>query len=221
MTGFSASRFGGLGVGGSPISNPAVAYVRADGSDEVAEIGNPAKPYLTATAAFTALKALHSDPTIQHCLNLGAGDFSLDLSVADVGDGYRIFAVGEGGSVDGVGEGGSTLTISSTGDIGTSGNNGESIATLLILRSNLTVKVILNLVAGEGGDGADGGDLTGNVYAWAANLDSSGSSAGAGGAGGAVGVSSLVLHGNFCVLAGSANYGSVTGCYVDGVFEYT
>jgi hypothetical protein len=42
------------GGGGSPISNPGVAYVQTNGNNATAEIGNPAKPYLTAQAAFDA-----------------------------------------------------------------------------------------------------------------------------------------------------------------------
>jgi hypothetical protein len=34
------------------ISNPGVAYVQTNGNDSTGEIGNPAKPYLTAQAAF-------------------------------------------------------------------------------------------------------------------------------------------------------------------------
>jgi hypothetical protein len=42
------------GGGGGIIFNPAVAYVQTNGDDGTAEIGNPAKPYLTAQAAFDA-----------------------------------------------------------------------------------------------------------------------------------------------------------------------
>lgn len=42
------------GGGGSSISNPGVAYVQTNGNNATAEIGNPAKPYLTAQAAFDA-----------------------------------------------------------------------------------------------------------------------------------------------------------------------
>jgi hypothetical protein len=41
-------------VGGGAILNPGVAYVQTNGDDSTAQIGNPAKPYLTAQAAFDA-----------------------------------------------------------------------------------------------------------------------------------------------------------------------
>jgi hypothetical protein len=42
------------GSGGAAISNPGVAYVQTNGNNATAQIGNPAKPYLTAQAAFDA-----------------------------------------------------------------------------------------------------------------------------------------------------------------------
>jgi hypothetical protein len=186
---------------GGVITNPGVAYVRTDGNDGTAQIGNPAKPYLTATAAFAALKALLNSTSLQHAINLGVGDFELDMTTAEVAAGYQIFVVGEGGSVDTTGMNGSTLTIN------VDGAEDQSVPVLLITRSNLSVKFITNIVA----NGI--GNLSGNIYAWATNMALNGSMAG--------GSNSLTAHGNFCVLSGAANYGAVAGCYVDGVFDYT
>jgi hypothetical protein len=190
-------------VGGA-ISNPGVAYVRTDGDDNTAEIGNPAKPYETGLAAWLALKALHNSTSVQHAFNLGVGDFELPLTTAEIAAGYQLFVRGDGGSVDTTGQGGSTLTISSVGAYE------EAIAVALILRSDLSVKIIAEIVAGDGGDA----NLTGDIYAWATNLDLTGSAAGG------AGDNYLTAHGNFCVLAGATIYGSVAGCYVDGVFTY-
>lgn len=195
---------GNGGGGGGVISNPGVAYVRTDGNNSTAEIGNPAKPYLTATAAWLALKAFNNSASIQNSIDLGVGDFTLTLTSAEVAAGYQFFLSGDGGSVDATGQGGSTLTISSTTAAG------QSMNVSLIIRSDLSVKVIANLVAGGGGNG----DLTGSVSVWATNIDLTSSSAGG------TGSNSLTANGNFSVLAGSAAYGSVTGCYVDGTFTY-
>lgn len=58
--------------GGSAISDPSVAYVRSDGNNGTAAIGNPALPYLTIQAAYDAGA---------RTLDIGVGTFST-LSVS-------------------------------------------------------------------------------------------------------------------------------------------
>lgn len=41
-------------IGSIPVYNPGVAYIQTNGNNGTAELGNPAKPYLTAQVAFDA-----------------------------------------------------------------------------------------------------------------------------------------------------------------------
>ena len=62
-------------AGGGAISNPQMVFVEADGNDGTAEIGNPAKPYLTLQAAYDAGEAMAQAFVIV----AGIGQFSMSL----------------------------------------------------------------------------------------------------------------------------------------------
>jgi hypothetical protein len=93
------------GGGGSPISNPGVAYVQTNGNDSTGEIGNPAKPYLTAQAAY----------------NAGAKRFDLGVNVntsiteSNYGSiGFGIFVRGQGSGMAGM----SRMSITVVSEVG-------------------------------------------------------------------------------------------------------
>ena len=66
---------GSQGAEGSAVSMPGVFFVATHGNDSTAEVGNPAKPWQTATAAHAAGNATGS----KFVMWLGLGTFFLDL----------------------------------------------------------------------------------------------------------------------------------------------
>jgi hypothetical protein len=167
------------------ISNPGVAYVRTDGDNDTAEIGNPAKPYETAQAAWVALKALHNNTNDAHVFNIGFGEFDLDLTLTEIAAGYELFVTGEGGSVSSIlnitnseaaadglpgapGSGGSDGVDypvdypdfggnAEPGGTGNPGGSGSPLAMALTISSNQSVLVNLSVSGGSGGEGGQGG----------------------------------------------------------------
>lgn len=75
---FSNSGGGGGGGGGASIVTPSIAYVETTGDDATAEIGNPAKPFETAQAAYDAIVALEQQAELS--LGVGGWDINLDSS---------------------------------------------------------------------------------------------------------------------------------------------
>ena len=172
-------------VGGSAISNPYIAYVRLNGNDDTAEVGNPAKPFETGTAAFAALKELHDDPDKVHTLHLGVGEFFLDLTPVEVAASYNLYVSGDGGP-EGIdrtsiltirsygasgadGPNGAEITETPTynpdgqggqgfgGNNGEPGLNGDDLNISLFVRSNLSALIYFELQGGAGGNGGAGG----------------------------------------------------------------
>jgi hypothetical protein len=227
-------------TGGSSISNPYIAYVRTNGDDGTAEIGNPAKPYLTAQAAWLALKSLHNNITDAHVFNIGFGEFALTLTPAEVAAGYEIFVTGEGGPESSVLNITSSLPPSGSGGNGAAGANGsggdgdfganapapgeeggpvaggvgeagDSLDLELHINSDLSVTVALNFSSGSGGSGGTGG-AGGNGEDGSINggLGAQGAEGGAGGAGGDI-TGSLYLAGVVAILNFSASGGAGGG----------
>lgn len=173
----------GGGGGGEPISNPYIAYVRTNGDDDTAEIGNPAKPFLTGTAAWVALKALHNSTNKQHSFHFGAGEFTIELTPTEVGAGYEFFLSGDAGftgallgsniiiscaannGIEGTaGSGGEPGADNEpigdnggTGGSGDTGGDGDSLNVSMSVSSNLSVYAKFAFTAGEGGPGGPGG----------------------------------------------------------------
>jgi len=184
MIGFGASRFGG--VGGSPISNPGVAYVMSDGDNSTGEIGNPAKPFLTAAAAVTAFGAVTSMSFV-----FGVGTFTanaiLDSGVTSC-------------HITGQGHTRTIVNMTWVGDIGASGVSGEPGVVTdggggegfdgIIITSDQSADLRINLTGGNGGGGGDNTGETGT--------------GGGGGNGGDIGVCTLRgVYGSFSALPGS------------------
>jgi hypothetical protein len=204
------------------ISNPGVAYVRSDGDNDTAEIGNPAKPYLTGDAAWTALKALLNSTTECHSFNFGVGSFTLTLTPTEIGAGYELFFRGEGG------ERGTIVQIASTaaaGEVGTDGGEtgdggvggtGDNLAVALLVDSDMSVYLEFAVAAGAGGaggpggteagsqgEGGIGGDLTGSMTLKNVTADLAGIAFGAEGVGipmGAAGNLTATIDAQFCKL---------------------
>lgn len=66
--------------GGAAISTPKVIYIETNGDDATAEIGNPAKPYLTANTAYMAGLLTGDD----YVMRFGVGQFTLDIDTWSV-----------------------------------------------------------------------------------------------------------------------------------------
>jgi hypothetical protein len=232
---------GGSSGGGSPISNPKVAYVRTDGNNATAEIGNPAKPYLTGTAAWAALKALLNSTTECHSFNFGVGSFSLTLTPTEIGAGYELFFRGEAG------ERGTVVEIISTaaaGAVGTDGGEtgdggvggtGDNLAVALSIDSDMSVFLEFAVAAGAGGAGGPGGtesgsqgqggiggDLTGTLTLHNVAADLVSVAFGEGGVGiptGAQGSVTATISAQFCKLSNNS-FANVPGAgnYLDGTW---
>lgn len=93
--------------GGSPISNPGVAYVQTNGDDGTAEIGNPAKPFLTAQTAFDqGAEIFHLGSGITTGVSVtGTSDVDVTLYLFVTGSGltassFSVSAEAEDGNVD-------------------------------------------------------------------------------------------------------------------------
>jgi hypothetical protein len=153
------------------ISNPDVAYVRTDGDNDTAEIGNPARPFLTGTAAWVALKAFHNSTAVQHSFDFGQGSWSIDMNSADASAGYDMFIRGVGVSATNVTIQNETASIDGadgfTGEAGSlgggngggggSGYDGQALEVNLTVSSSMSAMIDLAFVSGTGGDGGNGG----------------------------------------------------------------
>ena len=222
--------------GGSPISNPEVAYVRTNGNDSIAEIGNPARPFLTGTAAFAALKALHGDPGLPHSFDFGVGTFPLTLTYeVEAEANYNMFLRGCGANAtqvvftvsgpatrasDGLDRSGTKAANGSfPGDNGANGlpggdgSSGETMTINLNLYSDDSVLVSFATTpqsGGNGGRGQEGGNgAGGDPGAEPPVAEGSGGNGGAGGAGGAGGdVDGIIKASNCHVSCTSVTGGS-------------
>jgi hypothetical protein len=131
------SKWVGFGGGeGGTISNPGVAYVQTNGNDSTAQLGNPAKPYLTGNAGYTASAAANGGTKAS--LHFGVGAFTFN----NWGNSVPVFVSGEGVSA-------TTLDITRFGTTGVAGANGAAATTL----DGETV----NTPATDGGTGGNGG----------------------------------------------------------------
>jgi len=236
MSGFGCSKFGGGGGGtggGSSISNPKVVYVRSDGNNATGVVGNPSKPFLTAQAAWTAIKAAVNDVFDVHCFDFGVGEFFFTLSQVEAGQNYQFFFRGAG-----VNEysfaGGSSLTFSATGVTGETGppgstapdtNGGEGGTGLLgydtnvFIASNHSIELNVYVYGGQGGAGGVGG--AGQGYeAEEPFSPKAGGTGGIGGPGGnvAIRVYNAVIN-IFEVLGGAGGAGGAGGLDADSAYQ--
>ena len=139
----------------SVVSTPGIAYVASNGNDGTAAIGNPAKPFLTAQAAYTAAAevATANNPIV---LSLGVGSFgginlvgsNWNPSVSIEGCGAQVSHLT---GINAGGTPGSNDTADANGNMtaaATSGGNGGSI----ILDA---ARVDLGELAATGGSAGD------------------------------------------------------------------
>lgn len=147
----------GGGGGGSIISNPGVAYVRSDGDDDTAEIGNPALPFETGTAAWAAGARNYK---------IGVGTFSATILDEPTDPVVNITGEGAGCSIfnliftasDGVT--GSEGTTSDPPGVGGTGTAGADIPALTVY-SDHSVTIGISMISGDGGGGGTGGTAAG------------------------------------------------------------
>ena len=153
MSGFSESRFGGSG-GGASISNPGVAYVQTNGNPSTAELGNPAKPFLTIAAALAACDAAsQTHPS----LFLGRGSFNADALLTSSADSIFLSGAGVGATIlqaTWVGTPGAD-GISGILGVATDGDQGQSFEGCPILRSDKSLRLDVSITGGTGGTGGE------------------------------------------------------------------
>ncbi|MDR1305504.1 MAG: hypothetical protein LBK76_09820 [Verrucomicrobiales bacterium] len=160
-----------LGADGKvlPAQLPAIpatrsAFVDAGGDDATGTVGNAAKPYQTAQAAYDAIKALATNAN-RYLLKLGVGSFSVALTadynqyiyVSGAGAEVSSLSINASGvsGVNGV-NGIDSPTPTSVGTPGGTGNNGTD-GYNVALSSDYTVTVSASTLGGSGGGGGAGG----------------------------------------------------------------
>jgi hypothetical protein len=177
----------------SYISNPKVVYVSADGNNDTAEIGNPAKPFATAQAAANAIAAASAG---SYTMRLGAGSFGGITYTAQIADRLRSI-LGEGPS------------LSHLGGITASGANGVSGAGEFADGGSGANGIDINII----GDGTVNlGDIVVNGGAGGAGaISTDGESGGNGGVGGAAGELTLESFslGNIVANGGEGGEGAI------------
>ena len=97
----------GGGGGGGDVFNPGVAYIQTNGNDSTAQIGNPARPYLTAQAAFdNGAVNFHIGAGITTTINIvatGFDDLTAHLFITGTGltaSVVSVVATAQDGNVD-------------------------------------------------------------------------------------------------------------------------
>ncbi|MDR1145984.1 MAG: hypothetical protein LBK71_07620 [Verrucomicrobiales bacterium] len=135
-----------LGDGRVPAAR--TVFADADGDDTTGEMGNAARPYKTAQAAYDAVKDLATN-SARYLLKLGVGSFNLSLS-AD----WNQYVY-----VSGVGAELSNLTVNASGVSGLPGANGAAGANAEDF-DDPDYTTPQSGDAHSGGNGADGGDGT-------------------------------------------------------------
>jgi hypothetical protein len=136
-----------------------MAFVRSDGNDGTAEVGNEGKPYLTAQPAFD-LGATKFDFGVGNFGTLyasgslflqGRGIANTFLNVVNRG------ADGANGGAGGAGSDGGPGEQGGTGGSGEPGSNGGDSEADLFLYSNHTISLSVEVRGGNGGSGGGGG----------------------------------------------------------------
>jgi hypothetical protein len=179
----------------SYIPNPKVVYVSADGNNDTAEIGNPAKPFVTAQAAANAIAA---GPAGSYTMRLGAGSFGGIAYTALISDRLRSI-LGEGpslsflGGITATGSNGIIGTVES-GETGGVGGNGFYVSLIGDGTVNLGDVIVSGGIGGDGsvstdgenggsgGNGGDSGVITLEGFR-AENIVANGGQGGSGGSG--------------------------------------
>ena len=157
-------------VGGGAILNPGVTYIQTNGNDTTAQLGNPAKPYLTVAAALSAVSAAsQTRPT----LVLGRGTFVGDALLTSSALSIFMTGAGLGATTVNATWNGEDGVIGAAGDPPGSGGDGESFMGCPLLSSDksLTLNIAItggngniggeNTGSGSGGTGGNGGSIAG------------------------------------------------------------
>jgi hypothetical protein len=191
--------------GGSSISTPKVVYVESNGNDGTGEIGNPAKPYATGTAAYNAGQATST----AFAISFGTGSFDLYINEPP----YL-------SALQGQGEGLTTVNLYANGQNSTDENAGAGFDLDLKLL-HLTVNIQAN--GGEAGGMSGAGGTGGNVTLRGLAYVSVSATGGNGPSGGAVG-GNIILNSSLRVssvnIGGASGSGTLTadGCDLREVF---
>ena len=192
---------------GSAIANQGIAYVQNNGNDGTAIIGDPAHPYATPQAAYNAGARVF-------CFGVGEfGDISgINADIMLIGCGVEQTFVGNisgtAGSV--YGNGRENISVGSiyittangtNGSVGdpsislhpTNGTNGSDAPSVIV--SGVTSRSDAVVIAGDGGIGGYGGDITGGS-------GNDGANGGYGGNAGTLTVLDCTLSGYAVCIAG-------------------
>lgn len=180
-------------------STPGVAYIQTNGNNTTAELGNPAKPYLTVASAIAAAEAASQTHITLVC---GRGTFVADAILTSTADSIFLTGAGVGATVL------NALWVGEPGLPGASGEpptvtdglGGESFDGGPILKSDGSLKVNFDITAGIGGVGGENTSETGT--------------GGGGGSGGGVGA--IELHGVVAHLELNAGAGGFGGSGPEG-----
>jgi len=136
------------------------AFVSAAGNDATAMVGDPARPFRTAQAAFDAALAAGGE----RVLRFGAGDFGGIVLSADWPEQIRLAGAGPTvcrlGGIAGRGAPGAAGTDETADSPATPGTNGGNGRTVRIATDGLIDLGSIDLSAGPGGDGGKNLDGT-------------------------------------------------------------
>jgi hypothetical protein len=150
---------GPAGSGGGAAINPSVAYVRTNGDDETAEIGNPAKPYQTFGRALSAVEAI---PLNFASFDFGVGSFTgiVPPNVINLNRTWFFRGAGKAMTTLGLASQGTSGSNGSDGDSpganGSAGSDGDDLTVLLAIESDMSMTIYIALSGGAGGNGGNG-----------------------------------------------------------------
>ena len=124
--------------GGGTISNPRIYYVATNGNDGTGQVGNPAKPFQTVSAAYTA----GVSAVVNFILQLGYGSFTWELAEDVSGFMDGIYGVSRGTGL--YGTAGTALYITNNHTASVSNANGANGYSLSLTIGNLALSLINN-----------------------------------------------------------------------------
>ena len=168
-----------LGLLSGNVPAARIGLVDLNGNDSTAEVGNAAKPFASAQAAYDVLKEL-ATASGGYLLKLGIGVFNINLT-ADWNQYVQVGGQGELSQLTINANGTSGIDATAAGATGSNGTNGFNIN----LAANLDVKVFVNSYGGSGGRGGDGQQGANGMPGTSEHPDGyNGDSGGSGGHGG-------------------------------------
>jgi hypothetical protein len=145
--------------GGGAISNPSIYYVATNGNDGTGQAGNPAKPFQTIAAAYSAGVAA----VVNFIIQLGYGTFVWELSGNTSGFLDGIFGISRGTGM--YGTAGTALYITNNLTLPVTNSNGGSGYSINLTVGNLALSIVNNgqnvfVDDSYSYNGGNGGDIT-------------------------------------------------------------